>query len=191
MLALAQAHAVSTGLEESVRFEQADVRDLAYEDRFALVLFPLNGFLHLLTAEDQLLALRCMARALLPGGFLIVDLPNPHTVFVPEADGQRLLRRRFFSPDGLAWASYITTETDLAEQRQLLTLLYEREGSGDPVSQAAVEMVLRYVYRHEMALLVQQSGLIVDEVYGTYDLDPYTDDSSQMVFVVYRPFDPE
>ena len=188
MLSLARTRAASMKLARSVCFEQADVRDLAYEDRFTLVLFPLNGFLHLLTVEDQLQALRCMAQALLPGGFMIVDLPNPHTVFVPEADGQRLLRRRFSSPEGVSWASYTTTETDLAEQRQSLTLLYEREEPGQTVPQVAVEMVLRYVYRHEMALLLQQSGMIVDAVYGTYDLDPYTEDSSQMVFVAYRPF---
>jgi ubiquinone/menaquinone biosynthesis C-methylase UbiE len=188
MLSLARARAASLGLEQSVQFEQADVRDLAYEDRFVLVLFALNGFLHLLTLEDQLQALHCMARALLPGGFLIVDLPNPHTVFVAEADGQPLLRRRFSSPEGTSWASYTTSETDLAEQRQSLTLTYEQEGTGERGPQLAVEMVLRYVYRHEMALLLQQSGLTVDAVYGTYDLDPYTDYSSQMVFVAYRPF---
>jgi SAM-dependent methyltransferase len=188
MISLARARAVSMGLERSVRFEQADVRDLTYEDRFALVLFPLNGFLHLLTVEDQLGALRCMAHALLPGGFLIVDLPNPHTVFVPETDGKRLLRRRFSSPEGASWASYTVSKTDLAEQRQSLILSYERVKSTEPGPHVAVEMELRFVYRHEMALLLQQSGLVVDEVYGTYDLDPYTDDSSHMVFVAYRPF---
>jgi SAM-dependent methyltransferase len=185
MLSLAHAHAAELSLR--LRLEQADVRALTWKSMFALVVYPLNGFLHLLTVEDQLAALRCAHRALLPGGYLIVDLPNPHTVFAPDTDGEFLLRRAFSSPEGHAIASYTCSLTDLAAQRQHLTLRYDEMEGDALVRQTTVEMDLRFVYRYEIESLLRQVGFEVDAVYGSYDLDPYETDSDVMVVVAYRP----
>jgi SAM-dependent methyltransferase len=187
MLSLARARAADAELSARLRLEQADVRALALEREFALVIFPLNGFLHLLAPEDQLATLACAHRALLPGGFLIVDLPNPYVVFTPDADGEFLLRRRFSSPEGHAIASYTCSRTDLAAQRQHLALRYDEMEGDTPIQRTTVEMDLRFVYRYEMEALLRQVGFELDAVYGSYDLDPYETDSHVMVFVAYRP----
>ena len=187
MLALARAHLEDAGLSERVRLELTDVRTLAYEGQFVLAIYPLNGFLHLLTIEDQLAALRSAHRALLPGGFLIIDLPNPHAVFAPLTDGQLLLRRRFTSPQGCSIACFASTRTDLVEQRQYLTLFYDEVDTDGVIHRTTVETELRFVYRYEMAALLGQAGLAIDAVYGNYDLDPYQVDSDQMIYVAYRP----
>ena len=131
MLALASRRAREQGLLQRVRLEQVDVRSMAFCSQFALALYPLNGFLHLLTVEDQLAALRNAYQALLPGGVLVVDLPNPHVVFSTQSDGQVLLRRQFRTAQGGAAASYTITQTDLVEQRQALTLLYDLKKISD------------------------------------------------------------
>jgi SAM-dependent methyltransferase len=186
MLSLARAYAVASGLSECVRLEQADVRSLAFEGQFALAILALNGYLHLLTVEDQAAALACAHRALLPGGVLIVDLPNPHVAFSPDTDGEFLLRRRFSSPEGHSIASYTLSRTDLAGQRQHLTLRYDEALEGERFHRTAVEIDLRFVYRYEMEALLRQAGFEVDAVYGSYDLDAYETDSDVMVFVAYR-----
>jgi SAM-dependent methyltransferase len=186
MLDLARVHVASVGFAGRVRLEQADVRALPFEGRFALVIYPLNGFLHLLTVEDQLAALKCARRALLPGGFLIVDLPNPHVAFAPDADGAFLLRRRFASPDGHAIASLTLSQTDFAGQRQHLTLRYDEMDGDQLVQRTTAETDLRFVYRYEMEALLRQADLRIDAVYGSYDLDPYETDSDVMLFVAYR-----
>jgi SAM-dependent methyltransferase len=186
MLALARAHAAAAGLSERLCLEHADVRDLAFEEQFALAIYPLNGFLHLLTVEDQLAALDNAYRALLPGGFLVVYLPNPHAVLVPDTDGQLLLRRHFTSPEGHRITSFTSTQTDLTEQRQHLSLFYDEVGDDGLVRRTTVETELRFVYRYEMAALLRQAGFVVDAVYGSYDLDPCEADSEVMLFVAYR-----
>jgi ubiquinone/menaquinone biosynthesis C-methylase UbiE len=185
MLELARAHAADAGLSNRVRFQQIDVRELEFEDEFSLALYPLNGFLHLQTAEDQLGALCGIHRALLPGGLLIVDLPNAHTVFAPATDGQLLLRRRFHSPEGHDISSSTVTETDLASQTQHMTLIYDQVGADRLLQRVVVEMDLRFVYRFEMAHLLYRAGFTVDGVYGSYDLEPYEDDSASMLFVAH------
>jgi SAM-dependent methyltransferase len=187
MLDLAHVHVASAGLSGRVRLEQADIRGLAFEGQFALVIYPLNGFLHLLTVEGQLAALKCARRALLPGGFLIVDLPNPHVAFAPDADGAFLLRRRFASPEGHTIASLSLSQTDFARQRQHLTLRYDELDGDELIRRTTVETDLRFVYRYEMEALLRQAGLQIDAVYGSYDLDVYETNSDIMLFVAYRP----
>jgi SAM-dependent methyltransferase len=187
MLALASRRAEERGLLDRVRLEQVDVRRMAFPAPFALILFPLNGFMHLLTVDDQQAALNNACRALLPGGILVIDLSNPHVIVNPQSDGQLLLRRRFRGAQGNAAASYAVAQTDLAEQRQRVTLLYEETDSQGLVRRTTVDTVLRFVYRFEMAHLLERAGLAVDAVYGSYDLDPYEAGSDLMLFVGYRP----
>jgi ubiquinone/menaquinone biosynthesis C-methylase UbiE len=187
MLALASRRAAEHGVAERVRFEQRDVRSMSFDAAYALALYPLNGFLHLPTPADQLCALRNACRALLPGGLLTIDVGNPHAVFTAQHDGQLLLRRRFTAPEGGQGTSYAISETDLAAQRQHMTLLYDEVGADGILRRTTVETVLRFVYRYEMVQLLERVGLLVDAVYGNYDLDPYETDSEIMLFVAYRP----
>jgi SAM-dependent methyltransferase len=186
MLALARARAADVGLGDLIQLEQIDVRSIVWDERFALAIYPLNGFLHLPTEEDQHLALRNVHRALLPGGFLLVDLPNPHVVFTPDADGQLYLRKHFQSPEGNTISSCAVTQTDLANQVQELTLVYDEVDQDGLVHRTTVETRLRFVYRYEMTGLLREAGFKIDAVYGTYDLDPYQASSDVMFFVAFK-----
>lgn len=183
MLALARARAAQAGLH--VPLIEADVRSLDLDAGFALAVYPLNGFLHLLTIQDQRAALQQIHRALLPGGFLLLDLPNPHTVLNPDTDSHLLLRRCFFSPEGHSISSLVSTETDLAEQLQYMTLFYDEVDETGLVRRTTVETTLRFVYQYEMAALLRAVGYELDTVYGSYDLDPYTAASELMLFVAH------
>lgn len=191
MLDLARTHAADASLVDRagtgrICLEQVDVRALDWTAQFALALYPLNGFLHLTTVSDQLAALRNIHRALLPGGFLLVDLPNPHTVFSPAADGQLYVRRHFSSAQGQPITSLISTQTDPVEQIQRMTLFYDETDAEGVVRRTAIEMELRFVYHYEMIGLLCQTGFEVDSVYGSYDLDPYEGDSPIMFFVAHK-----
>jgi hypothetical protein len=67
-----------------------------------------------------------------------------------------------------------------------MTLFYDTVRCQDGVvRRTAAEMELRFVYRYEMASLLEQAGFEVDAVHGSYDLDPYESDSPIMLFVAY------
>ena len=198
MLALAREHAAEAGVSQRVRFEQGDVRRLmsaersasversANAPRFALAIYPLNGFLHLASGDDQRAALSNISQALLPGGLAIVDLPNPHTTFAPSLDGQLVTRRQFRSPEGHMCLSMISTQTDLAAQVQHLLLIYDRTDDQGIVHRVTVQTDLSFVYRYEMEYLLRQAGLKLDDVYGSYGLDPYESGSPNMLFAAYK-----
>ena len=186
MLELAGARVAEAGLGAKVRLEHLDVRDMAWSERFALAIWPLNGFLHLPSRTDQALALAKVRQALLPGGFVVVDLPNPHVAFAPQSDDQLAIRRSVQTAQGDLVTSLVSTRTDLADQVQHMTLLYDTVGCQDGiVRRTAAQVELRFVYRYEMAGLLEQTGFEVDAVHGSYDLDPYESDSPIMLFVAH------
>jgi SAM-dependent methyltransferase len=186
MLELAQARAMGMGLGDRVKLVHQDAREIDWTGRFSLAIWPLNGFLHLAGRADQALALRNVQRALLPGGFLIVDLPNPHVAFAPQSDDQLVVRRNVQTAQGDLVTSLVRTRTDLARQVQEMTLFYDTVGCQDGVvRRTAAEMELRFVYRYEMVGLLKEAGFEVDAVHGSYDLDPYESDSAIMLFVAH------
>lgn len=192
MLALARAQAAERGLSARVQFVEQDVTAWTPTPRFSMALFALNGFLHLTDVAAQKAALSNLYHALLPGGFLLIDLPNPHTVFTPAQDGQMVLRHEFTSPQGEEIWCFQIAQTDLAAQTQHLTLIYDRALPAQSAQLAQIERLLvqmevRFVYRFEMENLLNEAGFVVDAVYGSYDLDPYETDSHQMFFVAYKP----
>jgi len=187
MLDLARQRARQAGLTGRARFVLGDIRTLEYQDEFAAAFCPLNGFLHLSTSEDQLAALRSAYRALLAGGILILDLPNPHTAFSPDTDDRLYVRSAFETPEGGRVWSLTLSRTDLAEQVQRLTLFYDLLGPDKAVRRTAVEMELRFVYRYEMEALLREAGFALDAVLGSYDMDPYETDSEIMLFVAHKP----
>lgn len=194
MLARARENAAKVEVPGSVRFLLQDVCTLDLNSQFALAIFALNGFLHLLTAEDQAAALRSIHRALLSGGLLIVDVPNPHIVLTSDKDGQMVLRSRFQSPEGQAIWCFTNAQTDLADQVQHLTLIYDQvvsegEAKDGLIHRTTAKTDLRFVYQFEMIGLLQRAGFKIDAVYGSYDLDPYQADSQVMLFVAYKPQD--
>jgi SAM-dependent methyltransferase len=186
MLELAQGRVAEAGLGQRVQLHHMDVLELAWPARFALALWPLNGYLHLPHRAAQARALRNVHRALLPGGFLLVDLPNPHLAMNPLADDHLVVRRTVRSPQGDVVTSVVSTRTDLASQVQRMTLLYDSVGRQDgTVRRTVAEMDLRFLYRYEMVGLLEQAGFAVDAVHGSYDLDPYESDSPIMLFVAH------
>jgi SAM-dependent methyltransferase len=186
MLELARARATEAGLGERVQLFHLDVLDMTWSARFALAVWPLNGFLHLLDRDAQARALRNVHRSLLPGGFVVVDLPNPHVAMSPLSDDHLVVRRTVRTPQGDAVTSLVSTRTDLASQVQRMTLWYDSVGCQDGlVRRTVAEMDLRFVYRYEMCGLLEQAGYEVDAVHGSYDLDPYESDSPIMLFVAH------
>jgi SAM-dependent methyltransferase len=186
MLELARARVAEAGLGERIQLHQLDVLEMAWPARFALAIWPLNGFLHLPDRRAQARALRNVHQALLPGGFLLVDLPNPHVAMSPLSDDHLVVRRTVRAPHGDLVTSLVSTRTDLASQVQRLTLLYDAVGCQDGlVRRTAAEMDLRFVYRYEMCGLLERAGFAVDAVHGSYDLDPYEGDSPIMLFVAH------
>ncbi len=165
---------------------QADARSLQLDEKFNLAFIALNTFLHNTTRDDQLATLASARRHLNVGGLLIVDLPpNDELVFQPD-DGAFQFEASMIDPATQAQINkYVASRVFWATQEQELTYRIERR-QGDAMNELDEQIVsfrLRHVFKHEMELLLLQSGFAAPAWFGDYDRSPYVEGSTRMIAI--------
>lgn len=183
MRAIAQAKTVKAKLSDRVRVIAGDMRRFKLDQRFGLIIAPLNTFLHNLTLDDQLATLSSIKKHLRPGGLLVLDCFNPDPA--QAADDRRLiLQRQVIDPDtGQSAQLWLARSTDWGQQSQELVYISDRLDAAGCVQRVTLDTQFRFVFRHEMHLLLKVGGFDVKEIYGSYDLEPFDTDSDKLIAV--------
>jgi SAM-dependent methyltransferase len=187
MLERARAKVEVEGLLTKVRLVQGDMRNFSLDGRYNLAYVPLNSFMHLTTVGDQLAALHCIRRHLVPGGLLVIDLYNPDLNILLEGDGRVVLEKMLTDPatgNTLQW--FHTRRADPTSQMQEVTFIIDEIGADGTVRRTIFPFCMRYLVRPEMELLLEKAGFVTEQVYGSYELDTFGTDSEKMIFVA-RP----
>ncbi len=167
---------------------QADMRrfDLPSHD-FALAMLPLNTFMHCHTIDDQLATLQAIRQHLRPDGQLVIDLFFPDAVMLAEVDG-----RLYFEDEtvddvtGHAVQWFWRHDIDPATQMRHLVYMLDDIAPDGAVHRVTLPLSLRFFYRFEMELLLQQAGFLVETIFGDYDMHPFDEGSPRMIFVARR-----
>lgn len=183
MLARLEA-ALDDATRPRLRVVEADMRDFALGETFDLVFCALDTFELLLTTDDQLATLRCVARHLSPGGVFVAELRS--LTAVDWSDEPSALRLEWVRPDpagGGVVAKHSSVEVSRARQLTTSTLIFDRTGADGIVRRRTLEVTLRATGRFEMELLLARAGLRLNSLYGGPDLSPFTDASDTMVIV--------
>ena len=187
MLTIAERKIEDQRLSDKVSLIQADMRDFRLPNRFPMAFIPLNSFLHLETQTDQLRALRCWQQHLTPSGLLIIDFFHPDPGRLLESDGRLVESHRWTDhATGATIQKFYTQTVDLASQTLHILLMYDETMPDGPLNRTLIPFDLRYIFRFEAALLLEKAGFIVEEVYGSWDLEPFVSESSRMVIVARR-----
>jgi SAM-dependent methyltransferase len=168
------------------RWVEAGMADFSLDQRFGLVIVPFRSFLLLLSVEEQK---QCLARIrdhLLPGGRLALNFFNPSILAIAEwlGDKQGRWLRSEPQPGKERWVNrrYETAAQALDETRADVILSDE----GAVIQRVERNLRLRWVYRYEMEHLLALTGFEVEALYGWFDRSPFTEESSEMVWLA-RP----
>lgn len=151
---------------------EGDMRAFDLPGRFSLATLPFRCFQHLVTVDEQVACLAAIARHVVPGGRLILDLFNPSLdvlatrpegVVVAEepaftlADGRRVVRRhRIAFHDRFAQVNHV---------EHLYDVTYPDGREEHHVH--AFEM--RYLFRFEAEHLLRRCGFEVERVLSGFD----------------------
>ena len=188
MLDRARAKA-EKALAERLYLVQADMRDFDLGQQFDLVICAANSFHHLLTNEDQLRCLTCVRRHLAEGALFVVSLRSLTAIDWSASRIPAVFEWVRTDPaSGDTVTKLLSMTYDGARQVLHQTHVYDRMApTGRLVQRRVVEFDLRLVGRYEMEHLLRHSGLDLAQVYGDYELGPYTAESDTMVVVARRP----
>ena len=155
----------------AIRFQQADMRALPFEAAFdgTINLFTTFGYFE--SDDDHALAIGEMARALVPGGWLVQDFLNvPYALnhIVPEdereADGVHIAQRR--------WA-------EAGRLNKEITL----RCNGD--THTFTESV-RLLTAGDFERMYLTAGLTVEARFGDYGGGPHTPESPRLILIARR-----
>ncbi len=166
------------------RVSQQNMVDFQLDLTFDAVIIPARSFLHLITQDEQIAALRNIHRHLRPGGRLLLNFFTPNLrLLVERLDPQ---------PDFVYHGTYPHPNSDReivvsyrqindpAEQIQNITWRFQIGAeSYDSL------MRVRWIYRPEFELLARLAGFRIAALYSGFDREPYTGDG-EMVWLLEK-----
>jgi SAM-dependent methyltransferase len=170
-----------------VRTTVADMREFDLGQKFDLVYCALSTFEQLLTTEDQLRSLRCVAAHLADGGAFVAQLRNATAVeWSPEPSPLVLDFVREDPATGETVCKLRSARASAASQTTTDTIVFDRIGRDGTVRRRTFDVTLRVTGRFELELLLERAGMRLSALYGGPDLSPFDDASNSMVVVAER-----
>ena len=157
--------------------------DFSLPRRYALVMIPFNAFIHNMTQEAQIRCLQLCREHLLPGGMLAFDTFFPSLEIVGTPENTRVLEGEMPHPQtGLPMRMYDTRSFDrVAQVQHSLNELELLAADGSVQNVHRSEVRSRYIYKHEMELLLRVAGFARWEIYGDFDRRPLTRETEAMI----------
>jgi len=171
-------------LRDRLTLHHADALTLDLPRKFALAIIPYNTFMHFLTQDVQLALLKRIANWLRPGGVLALDLPNAGEAFATQDTEAIILERTFLEREsGHLVMQQSSSHLDRVEQLMHVTWLYDEIGDEGEVKRTVVPVQIHYFFLSELTLLLEASGLQLEEVYGDFDGLPFEDGCPRMIVI--------
>lgn len=187
MLALAQKRLEAAGLTHLVTLVEGDARHVTLDQRFRLAFVGLNSFAHFTTRADQQAVLAALGAHLLPGGLLILDLPNADLRRFQQAEGQLFHQGTWTDASGGSLVSHFLAATCDPLARTLeFTHWYDVAAQGGALHRTIVQTTLALLGQGEAELLVEQQGFQLLHVFGDYELNPCEEGSPRLIVVAAK-----
>jgi SAM-dependent methyltransferase len=188
MLDVARRKVAAESLAGRVTLVEQDMCQLDLDERFNLTFVAVNSFMHLLTTDDQLLALCAIRQHLNPGGLLLLDLFHPDLNRLLESEGHLYLEKTMTDPEtGHLLMKFYTRHVDPARQVMDVTFIIDELEDEGRVRRTLFPFSIRYLFRAELELLLRHTGFKIEALYGSYDLDEFAPDSEKMIAVAQKP----
>jgi SAM-dependent methyltransferase len=161
----------------------ADMREFSLPRCYSRVICAFNSFAHCETPDDQVRALLCFRRHLLPGGSLVLHMSYPGPEYWAEPDGIPVLEVEVedASRGGVIQMWDTRTKDPVAQLQRSEVEIRELDKGGRAVASHWFTTSQRWVYRFELELLFRLAGFSRWTVDGGFDERPLTKPDEQMI----------
>jgi ubiquinone/menaquinone biosynthesis C-methylase UbiE len=183
MLEIAQQRLQEKELTGHCHLVKQDIRTLQLGQKYRLVIIALGSFGHITTRKDQQSTLAAIRAHLSPGATLILDISNADARYMEDLSGQVLHQGTWLLQGDHYYTHFVSPAASSERHLLELTHFYERHQQGGPVARTITTTHLYLFERVEMELLLEQTGFVVKDVYGDYDLGSFGLESPRMICV--------
>lgn len=186
MLDQLRQKATARGLE--ARVSQGDMRDFTMPRRYVRAICGFNAFAHCQTTDDQIRALLCIREHLEPGGVLVLHMSYPSLAYWNDPNGEPVLELQSTHPvNGNTLQLWDTRFKNVVGQYQRSQMeVRELDAGGRCVDSQRLETTQRWVYRHELELLLRHAGFTRWDIRGGFLDEPLEHDDQQMIVWAWR-----
>jgi 2-polyprenyl-3-methyl-5-hydroxy-6-metoxy-1,4-benzoquinol methylase len=183
MLAVARERVQSAGVEDRVTLLELGMEQsaMAPGGPFGVVIASLNSLLHLASAAAQRTALAQAFTALDPRGQLLIDVMNPTPAALVALDHQYVLEGTWHREDGSLVQKFSSRRVSAAEQQIETDIWYDITSADGSLRRIPTSFSMRYLHRSELELMLELAGFASWECYGSYELDPFDDQSDRLI----------
>ena len=183
MLERARSAVLESGFSERVTLMEGSMTEShhAAGGPFGLVIFSLNGLMHLPARPEQRAALSAARRALDPRGMLVIDALSPNPELLATFDGRVQHEGSWRNADGMTIDRFSSRICSPAEQRIETELWYDLIDHAGNLQRVRSRFPMRYLVPSEIELMLEVVGFAEWTLYGSYDLDPYDDGSERLI----------
>ncbi len=169
----------AAGLSNSVQLILADMVGLSLPKRdFALAVVTQNTFMHLDEIHMRN-AMRAIAKHLGPNGVIAIDVANPLQLGGAPDQPNFVLEREIKRDDGVAVLQYARWRND--RDGQVVNVEWRYVADDGDVVHAATKY--HYYYPHTLQLLMSDSGLEWQAVYGDYKFGKFAEGSERLIIL--------
>jgi SAM-dependent methyltransferase len=183
MLDIARQRVGEEQLEARVTLVQQDMRSLDLGRQFSLAFIALGSFAHLTSRKARQQALAAIRRHVTTGGTFILDISNADIRYMESLSGQVLHLGTWELEDGAMLTHLASPALSHTDHLLELTHFYDQHRQGGPVNRTVATSYLTLFERGEVELLLEQAGFAVKDIYGNYDLSPFTRESPRMIVI--------
>lgn len=174
--------AQSEAVQRCVEFRRGDLRSLALDRTFPLIISPFNVLQHLYTRLDVERCLDVVARHLEPhSGRFVFDVLMPDVRSLSRNPGRRYKLGKLYHPAGDKRYDYRESfDYDPITQIQYITMHFD--DPDDPEASFSVPLSHRQFFPRELEALLHYNGFLVEALYGSFDFEPLEEESETQVY---------
>lgn len=167
-------------LKNSGKFIFGNMKKFKLETTFDFIFIGFNSFLHNLTYKDAKSCLKCVLNHLSPKGKFLLSIFVPDPEFLYRDENKLYPATDFFQFQNSQCRILETNEYDPESQINKLTWYIEKNGK---MSLKKYNYSMRMFYPHEMDILFQEQGFIIEDKFGDYDLSSFGQESDMQIYL--------
>jgi len=162
---------------------KGDMRNFSIDKKFKIAFIAFASFLQNTSIEDEESTLRCIANHLEDNGLLILDIFNPDL-----SRPQHLLRLDHVHElkNRNTFLRFSSDSPNIEKQLIDSTAIYDLVRPNGSIKRSIVRIQRRYIFHDELLKLLERTGFQIDEVFGSFRKEKFTEKSPGIVCVSHK-----